>query len=95
MVKAADIPDVELLAAIAEVTRRRTDASGAPWGLGANRWDIGWVLSGYEGLAQFTDPAPEMRYPEKVVLAKARSLVRRGLLLGCPCGCRGDFEVPA
>ena len=32
--------------------------------------------------------------PEKVALAKMRSLIKRGLVDGCPCGCRGDFELP-
>lgn len=32
--------------------------------------------------------------PEKVVLAKLRSLIKRKLMTGCPCGCRGDFELP-
>ena len=31
--------------------------------------------------------------PHKLVTAKARALIRRGLIDGCPCGCRGDFEV--
>jgi len=31
--------------------------------------------------------------PEKIVYAKLRRLVKRGLLTGCPCGCRGDYEV--
>jgi hypothetical protein len=30
-------------------------------------------------------------WPTKVVLAKLRSLVRRGVLSGCVCGCRGNF----
>lgn len=33
-------------------------------------------------------------WPKRVVLAKLRSLVKRGLLDGCTCGCRGDFEAP-
>lgn len=32
-------------------------------------------------------------YPEKVVLAKARKLIRRGVLEGCACGCRGDWRA--
>lgn len=32
-------------------------------------------------------------FPYKVVLAKFRQLVKRGLLDGCPCGCRGDIEL--
>lgn len=32
-------------------------------------------------------------YPDKVVLAKARTLiVRRKTLHGCYCGCRGDWH---
>ena len=30
---------------------------------------------------------------EKLVLAKCRGLIDRGLLNGCTCGCRGDFEL--
>jgi hypothetical protein len=32
--------------------------------------------------------------PERLFLAKARGLIRRRLLQGCPCGCRGDYELP-
>jgi hypothetical protein len=31
--------------------------------------------------------------PEKLALAKMRGLIRRGLVEGCDCGCRGDFEI--
>lgn len=31
--------------------------------------------------------------PAKVALAKMRGLVKRGLVTGCVCGCRGDFEI--
>lgn len=31
--------------------------------------------------------------PRNLVLAKARKLIARGLLDGCGCGCRGDFQV--
>lgn len=34
------------------------------------------------------------QYPRKVVLAKLKSAVRRKLIEGCCCGCRGDFELP-
>lgn len=33
--------------------------------------------------------------PEKLVLGKMRMLMRRGLVTGCGCGCRGDFEITA
>jgi hypothetical protein len=29
----------------------------------------------------------------KLGLAKMRQLIKRGLVKGCPCGCRGDFEI--
>lgn len=29
----------------------------------------------------------------KLALAKMRLLHKRGLVGGCPCGCRGDFEI--
>jgi hypothetical protein len=31
--------------------------------------------------------------PEKLKLAKMRVLIGRGLVDGCPCGCRGDFVI--
>lgn len=32
--------------------------------------------------------------PPKVLRAKMASLIRRGILEGCTCGCRGDFQRP-
>jgi len=37
------------------------------------------------------DAMPEV--PDKLVLAKMRTLIRRGLVSGCGCGCRGDFRI--
>lgn len=31
--------------------------------------------------------------PPRLVLAKMQSLVNRGLVDGCDCGCRGDWEL--
>ena len=31
--------------------------------------------------------------PDKVVHAKMRQLIKRDLVDGCPCGCRGDFDI--
>jgi hypothetical protein len=32
-------------------------------------------------------------FPDRVVLAKLSKLYRRGLILGCDCGCRGDYVL--
>jgi hypothetical protein len=34
------------------------------------------------------------QYPPKVVKAKLAQMVNKGRLIGCGCGCRGDFEIP-
>lgn len=46
--------------------------------LGATIWEV------FEGL-----PA----YPQNVVRAKLSKLIRRRIIKGCICGCRGDFTV--
>ena len=40
------------------------------------RWEVAQVLG----------------YPDKVVLAKARKLIKQGVIGGCACGCRGDWH---
>ncbi len=32
-------------------------------------------------------------FPSALIRAKAGALIRRGLLTGCACGCRGDLEL--
>lgn len=45
--------------------------------IGASRWDV----------------YPEFAFPEKIVRAKVDKMIRRGILTGCCCGCRGDFTI--
>jgi hypothetical protein len=97
--QAKDISDADFLAAIDTVcTIRRSH------GFGASRWDIAAVLAGDAarvaetarlldagsphgaGIVDYPD------FPDKLILAKARKLVRRGVVEGCCCGCRGDFN---
>jgi hypothetical protein len=33
--------------------------------------------------------------PSKLVLGKMRQMIRRGVVGGCACGCRGDFVITA
>jgi hypothetical protein len=44
-------------------------------------WTMAWELPWPDGT------------PQKVKLAKMRNLNDKGLVGGCPCGCRGDFEI--
>lgn len=52
------------------------------------RWAT-W-FPGFDNSVQNAMPAGT---PEKVVLAKMRSLIKRGKIYGCPCGCRGDYRL--
>lgn len=39
-------------------------------------------------------PEPDgIMLPDKLVQAKMKQLIRRGLVIGCTCGCRGDYEI--
>jgi len=90
--KAADISDEAFLDAIRTVHRVRHHDN--PQWIGASIWDIAATLEGHPewcGQSQATDGSVQI--PEKVVRAKARRLVKRGLVDGCTCGCRGDFEI--
>jgi hypothetical protein len=55
----------------------------APSLFAPGQWACEWEVTGLLGA------------PRKVVLAKARKLIKRGLLGGCGCGCRGDWHVLA
>lgn len=83
--KCADIPDGRVLYAIAEAARIRSQRT-------ASRWDVTAVLAGHAELVGVTVER-FWNMPENLVLAKLRKLVRRGLVDGCACGCRGDFIV--
>lgn len=86
-----DIPDETFLTALDEAIRLREIEHGAPWNCGATRWDLAAVLAGHpEDVGGSPVDYPDL--PMALVLAKARNLIRRGLLTGCACGCRGDWE---
>lgn len=31
--------------------------------------------------------------PSRLILAKMKQLIKRDLVIGCACGCRGDFSI--
>lgn len=91
--KASDIADSAFLNAVDGAIAERSRVEGSPRTIGATRWDVAAVLAGHpEHVGGTPVDYPDMPY--KVVLAKARSLIRRRLLSGCACGCRGEFERP-
>lgn len=75
--QAKDIPDTQVLALIRLL--RHPHRNPVDGWMWVHRWDLEPILGFW--------------YPEKVIMAKMRSLIRRGVVDGCPCGCRGDFEI--
>lgn len=59
-------------------------------GIGCHAWN----LEGEDGERSVLNAMPKGT-PEKLALAKMKSLIRRGMVTGCGCGCRGDFELAA
>lgn len=51
-----------------------------------------WINLDDKEVRKYVDIVPAGT-PNKVLRAKMRSLVRRDLIGGCDCGCRGDFEI--
>ncbi|MGW1554266.1 hypothetical protein [Streptomyces sp. NPDC002346] len=49
------------------------------------RWRTRWDV--YTELENAIGPIPD-----NLFMAKARRLIARGLIGGCPCGCRGDWH---
>ena len=51
----------------------------------------------WTGCAEFGNQVLDPTHPdapEKVLIAKLRSMERRGIIGGCGCGCRGDWHWP-
>ncbi len=83
--KCKDIPDQPLLEFLGKLERREilTEGYAMSWGC---------VWNGVPHSVQHAMPK-EIWGREKLVRAKMRSLIDRGLVSGCACGCRGDFEL--
>ncbi len=83
--QAKDIPDLGFLSLVEQMMREKADSGGFRYGTG--RYDGSpWIMWG-----EICAAMPDV--PAKVVLAKANQLIKRKLLDGCGCGCRGDFHV--
>ena len=77
--QAKDIGDKEFLQVVIAAIGHRHQHTG---------WDCGGIVTIWDLEAVMPDT-----WPYKVMVAKAKSLINRGLLDGCGCGCRGDFEI--
>jgi hypothetical protein len=51
---------------------------------------LGWAVW-YRGFEN-SIPIPEGT-PEKIIIKKMKQMIRKGLVAGCGCGCRGDYEI--
>jgi hypothetical protein len=80
--QAKDVLDAAVLAFLAHIPE---PTIGAGW----------HNLTPRDGYVPTVRDAMPPETPEKVALAKMRALVRRGLVDGCACGCRGDFTITA
>jgi hypothetical protein len=76
--QAKDIPDEPILAFLAGPS---------------DGWPVcGWATS-FPGFPNSVQNAMPPGVPEKLARAKMASLIRRGLVHGCACGCRGDYRI--
>lgn len=81
---ARDIPD-KLFCEAVEATKR---------GSWSTRWDVQWYLC---GLGIQTDFSQEVDVDTiihwKLIVAKFKRCEAKGLVTGCGCECRGDYEL--
>ncbi len=52
-----------------------------------------WCNWHFEDEKDVRNAMPNNLASEKLILAKMKQLIKRGLVEGCACGCRGDFEI--
>ncbi len=78
-----DIPDVPIL----EFLDKRVDKDWDNGG-GLAFW-YGLEAAGERSIAHAMPPGT----PDKLRIAKMARLIGRGLVNGCGCGCRGDYEI--
>lgn len=48
-------------------------------------WCSGWTNS--------IRPAVPPRFPDKMLIRKMDKMIKKGLVDGCGCGCRGDYHI--
>jgi len=78
-----DIPDWPILHFLAHMPE---------WQPGLPKWGTWFWTDDYQPDNSVLRAMPPGT-PPKLALAKMATLIRRGLVNGCTCGCRGDFEI--
>lgn len=87
-----DIPDRPILDFLAAVERGEIIQRYTIGGVTTVRPSAGATI--FEGFENSVHRAIDHRYHQpNLVRAKMRSLIKRGLVSGCTCGCRGDFRL--
>lgn len=85
-----DIPDLPILDLVRKCSDQEVSIGdyqpiwATQFGPDGDNWD------GYANSVRLAMPPG---VPDRLVLAKMEGLIRRGLVQGCTCGCRGDFEI--
>lgn len=74
--KCSDIPDEPILEFLRKLGRTP-----------ASLYSPDTIVDGKNSICHCMPPGT----PEKLRLAKMRRLIKKRLVVGCPCGCRGDF----
>ena len=47
----------------------------------------------FDGFENSIGQAMPIATPEEIIITKMSRLIDRGLVSGCSCGCRGDYEI--
>ena len=76
--QAKDLDDRKVLAAVEKLAH-----ADGPYVVTKPHWVMAWDLEKELGIEE----------TGRLLLAKCGALIRKGLLSGCACGCRGDFEL--
>lgn len=88
-----ELPDWAFISAIQTAKLLRNTKDGYKHTT-ATRWDITAVIAGYPADVISGDSIRDYPgVPPNLIRAKALKLIKRGIIDGCACGCRGDFSV--
>lgn len=88
-----DIPDTPVLEFLGELARGEVLSTYSLFGQGPRTWAPSSATWGYPEAGHCVSRVMPEFTPPKLQLAKMRQLMHRGLVDGCACGCRGDFEL--